>query len=111
MSSGNRGFAASHGVGGSGFMRSARGPDKKPPALMDPTRERDGKRILALFKPYRVRLAVVLVMIVVAAGVSMLSPFLLREALDVGLFQNNDAVLTATVLGMIGVAVFTNAAS
>jgi ATP-binding cassette, subfamily B, bacterial len=92
-------------------MRSARGPDKKPPALMDPTRERDGKRILALFKPYRVRLAVVLVMIVVAAGVSMLSPFLLREALDVGLFQNNDAVLTATVLGMIGVAVFTNAAS
>ena len=92
-------------------MRSARGPDKKPPALMDPTRERDGKRILALFKPYHVRLTVVLVMIVVAAGVSMLSPFLLREALDVGLFQNNDAVLTATVLGMIGVAVFTNAAS
>ncbi len=92
-------------------MRSARGPDKKPPALMDPTRERDGKRILALFKPYRVRLTVVLVMIVVAAGVSMLSPFLLREALDVGLFGHNNAVLTATVLGMIGVAVFTNAAS
>jgi len=92
-------------------MRSARGPDKKPPALMDPTRERDGKRILALFKPYHVRLTVVLVMIVVAAGVSMLSPFLLREALDVGLFQHDDAVLTATVLGMIGVAVFTNTAS
>ena len=92
-------------------MRSARGPDKKPPALMDPTRERDRNRILALFKPYRVRLTVVLVMIVVAAGVSMLTPFLLREALDVGLFQHDDAVLTATVLGMIGVAVFTNAAS
>ena len=90
-------------------MRSSRGGDKKTPELMDPTRERDRGRILALFKPYRVRLTVVLVMIVIAAGVSMLSPFLLRQALDVGLFQHNDAVLTATVLGMIGVAVFTNA--
>jgi ATP-binding cassette, subfamily B, bacterial len=92
-------------------MRSARGPDRKPPALMDPTRERDRQRILALFKPYRMRLTVVLIMIVIAAGVSMLSPFLLRQALDVGLFQHDDAVLTATVLGMIGVALFTNAAS
>jgi ATP-binding cassette, subfamily B, bacterial len=111
MSSSNRGFAASHGVGGSGYMRSLRGGDKKPPELMDPTRERDRKRILALFAPYRARLTVVLVMIVVAAGVSMLSPFLLKRALDVGLFEHNNAVLTATVLGMIGVAVFTNAAS
>ena len=90
-------------------MRSTRGGDKKTPELMDPTRERDRGRILALFKPYRVRLTVVLVMIVIAAGVSMLSPFLLRQALDVGLFQHNNAVLTATVLGMIGVALFTNA--
>jgi ATP-binding cassette subfamily B protein len=78
---------------------------------MDPTRPRERKRILALFAPYRVRLTVVLVMIVIAAGVSMLSPFLLRRALDVGLFQHDSAVLTATVLGMIGVALFTNAAS
>jgi ATP-binding cassette, subfamily B, bacterial len=92
-------------------MRSLRGPDKKPPELMDPTRPRDRARILALFRPYRIRLAVVLVMIVIAAGVSMLSPFLLKRALDVGLFQHDSAVLTATVLGMIGVALFTNAAS
>jgi ATP-binding cassette, subfamily B, bacterial len=92
-------------------MRSMRGPEKKQPELMDPTRERDRKRILALFKPYRLRLTVVLVMIVVAAGVSMLSPFLLKRALDVGLVQHDNAVLTATVLGMIGVALFTNAAA
>ena len=92
-------------------MRSTRGSQKKPPELMDPTRQRDRTRILALFKPYRMRLTVVLVMIVIAAGVSMLSPFLLRRALDVGLFQHDNAVLTATVLGMIGVAVFTNATS
>ena len=90
-------------------MRSTRGGDKKSPALMDPTRQRDRARVLALFKPYRMRLTVVLVMIVIAAGVGMLSPFLLRQALDVGLGQHDDAVLTATVLGMIGIALFTNA--
>src|ERR1700760_4987422 len=111
MSSSNRGFAASHGAGGTGYMRSLRGPDKTPPELMDPTRPRDRRRILALFAPYRLRLTVVLVMIVVAAGVSMLSPFLLKRALDVGLGQHDNAVLTATVLGMIGVALFTSAAS
>ena len=79
MSSGNRGFAASHGASGSGFMRSTRGSGKKTPELMDPTRQRDRTRILALFKPYRMRLTVVLVMIVIAAGVSMLNPFLLRR--------------------------------
>src|ERR1700739_177261 len=111
MSSGHRGFAASHGAGGSGFMRSTRGAGKKSPELMDPSRQRDRGRILALFRPYRMRLTVVLVMIIIAAGVSMLSPFLLRRALDVGLFQHDNAVLTACVLGMIGVALFTNATS
>ncbi|MGZ4170430.1 MAG: ABC transporter ATP-binding protein [Solirubrobacteraceae bacterium] len=76
---------------------------------MDPNRQRDRARILALFKPYRVRLSVVLIMIIVAAGVSMLNPFLLKAAFDTGLAQHNSAVLTATVLGMIGVAIFTNA--
>ena len=77
---------------------------------MDPTRKRDGHRILALFRPYRMRLSAVLVLIVISAGVAMLNPFLLRDALDVGIFQHNGAVLTATVLGMLGIAIFTNAA-
>src|SRR6201986_3400911 len=111
MSTGNRGFAAAHGVGGTGFMRSARGPDKKPPELMDPTRERDRGRILALFRPYRVRLTIVLVMIVVSAGVSMLNPFLIRDTLNEGLGQHNATLLTELVLAMIGVAIFTNATS
>ena len=56
MSSGNHGFAASVGAAGTGAMRSLRGPDRTPPPLMDPTRKRDGRRILALFRPYRLRL-------------------------------------------------------
>src|ERR1039458_6009859 len=68
--------------GGPGAMRARRGGNKKPPSLMDPSRERDRHRILALFRPYRSRLVVVLSMIVFSAGLSMLSPFLLRPVLD-----------------------------
>jgi ATP-binding cassette subfamily B protein len=92
-------------------MRSMRGPGKEPPPLMDPTRQRDGHRILALFRPYRWRLTAVLVMIVISAGVSMLNPFLLRSALDNGIFKHNGTLLTELVLGMIAVALFTNATS
>ncbi|HKO26553.1 MAG TPA: ABC transporter ATP-binding protein, partial [Solirubrobacteraceae bacterium] len=109
MSTGRHGLGASVGTPGSGAMRSLRGPDRKPPPLMDPTRKRDGRRILALFKPYRFRLTAVLILIVISAGVSMLSPFLLRKALDVGIFQHDNTVLTWSVLGMLGIAVFTAA--
>jgi ATP-binding cassette, subfamily B, bacterial len=90
-------------------MRSLRGPDKEPPPLMDPTRQRDGRRILALFRPYRWRLAAVLVLIVASAGASFYNPFLLRDALDTGIFKHDEGVLTATVLGMLGIAIFTAA--
>ena len=111
MSSGNRGFSASHGAGGTGFLRSTRGSGKKPTPLMDPTRQRDRGRILALFGPYRVRLTIVMVMIVISAGVSMLNPFLIRDTLNEGLAQHRGTLLTELVVAMIGVAVFTNAIS
>ena len=110
MSTGRHGLAASAGVAGSGGMRALRGSERTPPPLMDPTRKRDGRRILALFKPYRFRLSAVLVLIVISSGVAILSPFLLRTALDVGIFQHNGTVLTLTVLGMLGIAIFTNTA-
>jgi ATP-binding cassette subfamily B protein len=78
---------------------------------MDPSRQRDTHRILALFKPYRVRLTAVLFLIVLSAGVSMLNPFLLRIALDDGIFKHQSDVLTAAVLGMIAVAIFSAATS
>jgi len=109
MSFGGNGTGAMHGSAGSGAMRSFRTPEKKPPALMDPTRKRDGKRILALFKPYRLRLAVVLVMIVFSAAISILNPFLLRDAVDDGIIKHEHTLLTEAVLGMIGVAIVSNA--
>ncbi|MGB9185531.1 MAG: ABC transporter ATP-binding protein [Solirubrobacteraceae bacterium] len=107
MSSG-RGFAASHGAGGEGGMRALRGGGaKKPPPLMDPSRERDKHRILALFGPYRVRLAVVLIMIVFSAGLSMVSPFLLQSVLDNGIFRHETTLLSELVAGMIAIAIAT----
>src|SRR5579875_1427509 len=112
MSSGGAhgmGVAAAAGTPGTGAMRSLRGGSRKPPDLMDPTRERDGRRILRLFRPYRLRLAVVLVMIVASSPISMANPFLLRSALDNGIIGHNDTVLTETVALMILVALVSQA--
>jgi ATP-binding cassette subfamily B protein len=111
MSSGHRGFAASHGAGGTGAMRSLRGGSKKPPPLMDPSRQRDGHRILALFRPYRGRLIAVVALIVFSSALSMLSPFLLQSVLDNGIFKHQTTLLTELVAGMIAIAVATSAFS
>src|ERR1019366_1090913 len=107
MSSGHRGFAASNGATTPGGMRGLRGSDKKPPPLMDPTRERDRHPVLSLFRHYRFRLIVVLSMIVFSAGLSMISPFLLKAVLDKGIPEHDSTLLTELVLGMIAIAVAT----
>jgi ATP-binding cassette subfamily B protein len=94
------------------FFGPGHGPravDRKPPELMDPTRPRDRHRILALFKPYRFRLTIVLALIVVSSGVSMLNPFLLRDVLNKGILQHDTTLLTELVLAMIGITIGTNA--
>ena len=107
---------AAHGGVASGSMRQFRfrgdqDPDRKPPPLMDPTRERDRRRILRLFAPYRWRLGAVLFLIVVSAGIASLQPFLLRDVLDKGLFKHNTTLLTELVLAMIAIATATAAFS
>ena len=90
-------------------MRRLRDPDKKPPPLMDPSRQRDGHRILALFRPYRARLVLVTAMIAFSAGLSMVNPFLLRSVLDQGIFHHRHTLLTVLVLAMIAIAIATAA--
>src|SRR5919199_15531 len=70
-------------------------------------RPRDLRRIAALFRPYRGRLAVVLALIALSAGLGMVSPFLLREVLDEAIPQRDTGLLTLLVAGMIGVSVAT----
>ncbi len=92
-------------------MRSLRGRDKKPPPLMDPSRERDRHRILRLFAPYKWRLSAALALIIFSAGLSMASPFLLRDLLDNGLLKHDTTVVDWCVAGMIAIAVVTAAFS
>jgi len=65
------------------------------------------RRITALFRPYRGRLGAVLLLIVVSAGMGMVSPFLLRDVLDVAIPENDDGLLALLVAGMIAISVAT----
>jgi ATP-binding cassette subfamily B protein len=68
-------------------------------------------RILALFRPHRGRLAAVLALIIVSAGLGMVSPFLLRDVLDVAIPDDDDRLLAVLVGGMIGISVVTGVIS
>ena len=65
------------------------------------------KRITALFRPYRGRLSAVLALIVVSAGLGMISPFLLRDVLDVAIPENDNGLLALLVAGMIVISIAT----
>jgi ATP-binding cassette subfamily B protein len=65
------------------------------------------RRIAALFRPYRAQLLSVLAIIALSAGLSMVSPFLLREVLDQAIPDRDTALLTWLVGGMIAIAIVT----
>jgi ATP-binding cassette subfamily B protein len=65
------------------------------------------RRIVALFRPHRARLGAVLALILVSAGLGMVSPFLLREVLDVAIPEKDRELLAWLVGGMIAISVAT----
>jgi ATP-binding cassette, subfamily B, bacterial len=73
------------------------------------TRRAELRRIGRLFTPYRVRLGAVLALIALSAGISLISPFLLRAVLDTAIPEGDTKLLTWLVLGMIAVAITTGA--
>ncbi len=85
-------------------------PDDPPERPADPAvRKANVRRIFPLFRPYRRRLALVFVLIVTSAGLGVVSPFLLREVLDVAIPEQRMSLLSALVAGMVGIAVVTGA--
>jgi ATP-binding cassette, subfamily B, bacterial len=95
-----------NGEGGGGLGGRHR---PSPPPPLDPDRESAGltRRIARLFRPYRGRLTAVLILIAVSAGLSMISPFLLRDILDHAIPENRNGLLVGLVAGMIGISVAT----
>lgn len=62
---------------------------------------RQVRRILRLFKPYRARLAVVGLLVGASSLVTVATPFLLKETLDVAIPQGRTGLLSLLALGMI----------
>lgn len=62
---------------------------------------RQVRRILKLFQPYRARLSVVGLLVGAASLVSVATPFLLREILDVAIPEGRTGLLSLLALGMI----------
>ncbi|MEU9588936.1 ABC transporter ATP-binding protein [Streptomyces sp. NPDC048193] len=69
---------------------------------------RQVRRILKLFRPYRGRLAIVGLLVGAASLVSVATPFLLREILDVAIPEGRTGLLSLLALGMILGAVLTS---
>ncbi|MFJ2902533.1 ABC transporter ATP-binding protein [Streptomyces sp. NPDC087212] len=69
---------------------------------------RQVRRILALFRPYRARLAIVGLLVGAASLVSVATPFLLKETLDVAIPQGRTGLLSLLALGMILSAVLSS---
>ena len=81
-----------------------------PERPSDPTvRKANFRRIVHLFRPYRGRLGVVGGVIVVSAAIGVISPFLLREVLDVAIPEDNVRLLSALVAGMVAIPIITGA--
>ena len=72
-------------------------------------------RIIRLFRPYKARLGLVSALIVLSAGLGVVTPFLLREVLDTAIQVNTvtgDAtvdmkLLSALVAGMVAIPIVT----
>ncbi|GHE02909.1 ABC transporter ATP-binding protein [Streptomyces alanosinicus] len=69
---------------------------------------RQVRRILKLFRPYRGRLAIVGLLVGAASLVSVATPFLLKETLDVAIPQGRTGLLSLLALGMILSAVLSS---
>ncbi len=73
------------------------------------------RRIIRLFRPYRARLGLVSGLIVVSAGLGVVTPFLLREVLDTAIQVDPSSgsatvrlgLLTALVAGMVAIPIVT----
>ncbi|MFH8773354.1 ABC transporter ATP-binding protein [Streptomyces sp. NPDC017958] len=88
-------------------MHPDREPSWTPPADAK-EQPRQVRRILKLFRPYRGRLAIVGLLVGASSLVSVATPFLLKETLDVAIPDGRTGLLSLLALGMILSAVLSS---
>ena len=69
------------------------------------------RRVIALFRPYRLSLLFVGVLVAASSLVSLVNPFLIRAIIDVALPQGRTGLLTVLALAMIVVAILNSSFS
>jgi ATP-binding cassette, subfamily B, bacterial len=99
-------FAQGHGGGGHGTQRAG-GP--RPEDV--PDKPVSLRRIGRLFIPYRLRLGLLLGLIFLGSVLSVASPFLLREAVEIIVHKGSLTTLSWLVGGMIALAVINSVIS
>ncbi len=99
-------FAQGHGGGG---HRSQRADGPRPEDA--PDRHVSLRRIGRLFIPYRLRLGLLLSLIFLGSILSVASPFLLREAVEIIVHKGSLTTLSWLVGGMIALAVINSVIS
>jgi ATP-binding cassette, subfamily B, bacterial len=92
--------------GRTGDGRHAPRPDLRPEDI--PSTPVSLRRVAGLFAPYRARLGLLLGLIFLAAGLGVISPFLLRGVLDTAIPKHDTTLLTLLVGGMIALSVITS---
>ena len=93
---------------GGRFAGWGTGSDEPVERPSDPAvRKANLRRIVSLFRSYRARLGAVCGLIFVSAALGVVSPFLLREVLDVAIPDQNMRLLSALVAGMVAIPVVT----
>ncbi|HXB16509.1 MAG TPA: ABC transporter ATP-binding protein [Solirubrobacteraceae bacterium] len=93
----------SPGRSGDGHRRA---PEMRPEDI--PAAPVSLRRIARLFTPYRPRLSVLLSLIFLAAGLGVISPFLLREIINTAYPHHDTQLLVELVAGMIALSVLTS---
>jgi ATP-binding cassette subfamily B protein len=85
-------------------------PSDVPDRPSDPAiRRANLRRVAALFRPYRIRLTTVLALICLSSLLGIVSPFLLRAVLDTAIPNEDVALLSLLVAGMIAISIATGA--
>jgi ATP-binding cassette subfamily B protein len=90
------------------FYFRQHGPEPAERTTDPETRRANLRRIFGLFKPYKARLTVVLVLIVFAAVLGVIPAFLLRDALN-AITAKDTRTLSLAAFGMIAIAVISGA--
>src|SRR6187397_1506990 len=87
------------------YLNAPEEPVERP---ADPAvRKANFRRIITLFRPYLARLGVVLTLIFFSSAIGVVSPFLLRQVLDVAIPENDVQLLSLLVAGMVAIPVIT----